>query len=54
MLHVDRGTPEVTKILASAISFDFPERHIRDFLYASRIYYDSALPEQSNLGLPAE
>jgi hypothetical protein len=51
ILHADRGTEEVTKILASVISFDFPERHVSDFLEASRIYYD-ANPEHSAIGAP--
>ncbi len=29
------------KVLASVISFEFPERHVRDFLYSSKIFYDS-------------
>lgn len=45
LLQANRGTEEVTKILASVISFDFPERHIRDFLHSSRIYYDLMPPE---------
>lgn len=43
LLHVNRNSEEVLKILASVISFDFPERHVREFIYSSRIYYD-ALP----------
>lgn len=41
----------MTQILSSVLSFDIPERHVKDFLYASRIYYD-ANPEQSNIGAP--
>ena len=37
----------MTKILASVISFDFPERHARDFLESSRIFYDSTQIDQS-------
>lgn len=53
LLHSARNSEEVTKILASVISFDFPERHVKDFLEASRIYYD-ANPEQSNIGAPTQ
>jgi hypothetical protein len=34
--------------LAHLISFHFPERHIKDFLTSSRIYYDPN-PERSNI-----
>lgn len=36
-------------MLASMISFYFPERYIKDFLSSSRIYYDPD-PEHSNIG----
>lgn len=32
------------KILGSVLSFDFPERHVRDFLYSSRMFYDAVTP----------
>lgn len=51
LLQLDRSTAEVTQILSSVLSFDIPERHVKDFLHASRIYYD-ANPEQSNIGAP--
>lgn len=41
MLHMNRDSPEIMKVLASVISFEFPERHVKDFLYSSKIYYDS-------------
>ncbi len=51
--YMERGDAEVTRILSSALSFDFPERHIKDFLISSRIYYD-ANPETSKIGAKAE
>ena len=56
MMHADRKTEDVTKVLASVISFDFPERHIKDFVHSSRIYYDTATssPDQNGLTLPGE
>lgn len=36
-------------MLASIISFHFPERYIKDFLSSSRIYYDPDI-ENSNIG----
>ena len=42
------------KILGSVLSFDFPERHVRDFLYSSRIFYDAVAPEQGGMGLSVE
>jgi hypothetical protein len=36
-------------MLASMISFYFPERYIRDFISSSKIYYDP-YPENSNIG----
>jgi hypothetical protein len=27
--------------MAFAIAYDFPERHVKDFLYSSKIYYDA-------------
>jgi DNA-directed RNA polymerase beta' subunit len=56
LLHCDRESKDeitkaqVNKILASVISYDFPERHVRDFLYASRIYYDANQLDQ-NVGM---
>ena len=44
----------MTKILASVISFDFPERHVRDFISSSRIYYDSTMTDQTNSNIGAE
>jgi hypothetical protein len=38
-----------SSMLASMISFYFPERYVRDFISSSRIYYDP-YPEQSNIG----
>ncbi len=35
-------------MLASMISFYFPERYIRDFISSSKIYYDP-YPENSNI-----
>ena len=40
LLQSDRDKPEVTNLLGELISFDFPERHIRDYLTKTRIYYD--------------
>ena len=51
LLHSTRSTEEVTKILASVISYDFPERHVNDFIQSTRIYYDSN-PEHSNIDAP--
>lgn len=41
--QINRNSEEVTKILALAISTDFSERHIRDFLYSSKITYESKI-----------
>ena len=54
LLQSNRGTEEVTKILASVISFDFPERHVRDFLHSSRIYYEMMPPEEGEMALAGE
>lgn len=51
LLQCDRDKPEVTNLLGQLISFDFPERHIRDYLTKTRIYYDPN-PEESNIGAP--
>ena len=32
--------------MASVISYDFPERHVRDFLYSSKIYYDASIASE--------
>jgi hypothetical protein len=52
-MHQDRNTPEVTAIMADVISFDFPERHVRDFVTSSRIYYDH-MPTNSAIGVPLQ
>lgn len=52
LLQSDRDSQRGTEIMSEVIS-DFPERHIKDFLEASRIYYD-ANPEQSNIGAPTQ
>jgi len=44
MLHADRHTEGITKILAETIATVFTERHVRDFLFGSRIYYRSKMP----------
>lgn len=37
-----------SNMLASMISFYFPQRYIKDFISSSRIYYDPD-PEHSNI-----
>ena len=51
--QADRGKDSVTKVLASVISFDFPERHVRDFLHSSKIYFEMASQERG-MNLPGE
>jgi hypothetical protein len=44
--YKDRG--QHSNMLASMISFYFPERYVKDFLRSSKIYYDPD-PEHSNI-----
>ncbi len=46
-----RDQPKFTNLLGELISFDFPERHIRDYLTRTRIYYDPN-PQESHIGAP--
>ncbi len=38
--QADKEKENITRLLAELISFDFPERHIKDYLIKTRIYYD--------------
>jgi DNA-directed RNA polymerase II subunit RPB1 len=51
ILQSDRNNEVVTKLLGELISFDLPERHIKDYLTKTRIYYD-AFPEDSHIQAP--
>jgi len=51
MLHKDKAANEDNiSLLSRLVSFEFPERHTKDFLKASRVYYDPN-PQQSNIGV---
>ena len=44
LFYSTRPASEITAIMAVAISTDFSERHVRDFISATRILYETKAP----------
>ena len=40
ILNSDRTNNDIVKVLSDSLSYEFPERHVKDFVLSSKIYYD--------------